>query len=928
MMEQIENLVWSIRFWIQNQYHDRGGDSKQRGVVRYAMLFVLLPILISFIFVQMQQQAEINNNSIGICGFLWNSTALGAASLILSIWHFALRVVGVSLGIGLGLGFAGHVYDALSDAKDDNSDDMDGMFAAGRPRRRRSSITIQRESTSSMPNFVPKDATKTTSGIEDVNSYHSLMRSAGYSVDNGTLRAQMIRGSQATNAMGANDAKRELMQCKQQQLYHPELPVQPIQQNPRMSAYKFDQGTTAAMRMKGMWPNLANVINESLAKLTEFVLRDYVSSWYSKVDEHVVYTDPEIVLRSSESSTDLSAVNSAGADKTASMPVVGEGERRNTISNPSEVNATAKKANDYFRIHSDGSEPQQRPNINTPPHHTNSAPLPRTIQQQQNNNIQRQQSQARTMILTTTGTQHSPFIDSLYSCFAYLLGMLATRASENVNILELLLLHFPHILGQNLRIYRQMRNAALEKKRRRVAAEREKWRKKGMQESSNNSDIGGSGREGQFSPTSFERSGSFAAPSSGEGEVSEIAIVREYLLAGRFHRAVTFGLDVPSLLFADPLGKECLPGPSYRGNTDIDRLNGHPDEDAILDDRLLSPESTLIEECELDYSRVLASKLTKLAVPKNEVESSIVKTMLVEMLASCVLGPIMGCFCPDSVNGWVITGLGLLEGTNAEESESTAAAGSGDGMTRVNSDLEANHHSASDDANSRSKLSASVCSASVVTEQDDFLDSIVEGVMDDIASQGSIASDMDDSLFGMDEESARKKAMFDLGNCSRAEQIITMLSMSIIELGSFVDFEDCRYAREHGQDCVIDWDAHRCRESVRHLVLVIEAALLLGVRSHPKRQKKPNDRAFSEFEIEATLDEGPEDRDEFEVDIDDGIVEEPKVKSTVCHKHASLSAALVGASLFNMCTVQPRWLLLSNCCLFLTDGVDWRHNEF
>ena len=68
---------------------------------------------------------------------------------------------------------------------------------------------------------------------------------------------------------------------------------QPESQHPRMSVYQFDKGATAATRMKNMWPNLAPVINESLAKLTEFVLRDYVSVWYSKVDQQVVYDDPE-----------------------------------------------------------------------------------------------------------------------------------------------------------------------------------------------------------------------------------------------------------------------------------------------------------------------------------------------------------------------------------------------------------------------------------------------------------------------------------------------------------------------------------------------------------------------------------------------------------------------------------------------------------
>ncbi|KAL7541765.1 hypothetical protein ACHAXR_011197 [Thalassiosira sp. AJA248-18] len=860
MRDEVKQVAASMRAWIQNKYDTQ---SQRTNIFQYLFL-CLLPLLTSFILVQMQQQQQQQNEQNSYCrsfGLLCSSTAMGTASLILSVWHLGLRIVGVSLGIGFGLGFAGHVYDALSDAKEGGGgdDDDDGIENTGTRTTRRSI----------MPNL-PKDTTK-TAGIEDVNSYHSLMRSAGYSVDNGTLRAQMVRGSQALDAIRANDAKGELMRSKIDPSPQPQPNNTP--QHPRMSVYKFEEGTTASARMKVMWPNLAPVINESLAKLTEFVLRDYVSVWYSKVDEHVVYNVPapssSTNVTPADSSSDLSP-NEIG-DRSSAVSV--ESERRRTISSSS-VNSLSQNK-DYVRFHSEGNNaPSKRPNPH-PNTTLRSSSLPTTIPQQQ-----------RTMVMTTTGTQPSPFIDSLYSCFAYLLGMLATRASENVNVLELLLLHFPHILAQNLRVYRQMRNAALEKKRRRVAAEREKWRKKRLQESNEMS--GETRGESQPSSTAFERSGSFAVPSSSsqqEGGVSEIAIVREYLLAGRFHRAVTFGLDVPSLLFADPLAKDCPPGPSYQENSDIDRLNGHPDEDAILDYRLLSLESTLIAECELDYSRVLASRLTKLAVPKSEAESSIVRTMLVEMLASCVLGPIMGCFCPVSVNGWIIKGLGLLDSDGTEGDENGASetnnAGEDDSncIVRVDRDHET-IQSENDELNSH-----------IASEEDDLLDSIVDGAMEDIASEGSVTSEMEDSLFEMDDESTRKKAMFELDNCSKSEQIITMLSMSIIELGSFVDFEDCRYAREHGQDCIIDWDAQKCRDSVRHLVLVIEAALLFGVRSHPKRQHRPTDRAFSEFEIEATLDEGP-DEDEFEVDLDEGLVES-KVKSSVSHQHSSLSAALM-----------------------------------
>ncbi|KAL3808580.1 hypothetical protein ACHAXA_004035 [Cyclostephanos tholiformis] len=407
-----------------------------------------------------------------------------------------------------------------------------------------------------------------------------------------------------------------------------------------------------------------------------------------------------------------------------------------------------------------------------------------------------------------------------------------------------------------------MKNLALEKKRRRISVERELWRKARMEV---NEETNSGGQSELFHSPSNRQ----------EEEVSEIAIVREYLLAGRFHRALTFGLDVPSLLFADPLGKDCQPGPSFQGNSDWDRLNGHSEEDAVLYDRLLSPESSLVGECQLDYSRVLASKLTKMLVPKSEAESSIVRTMLVEMLASCVLEPVIGCFHPDSVNGWIISGLELLAEKSGEEVGNSASTSNksedatSDSRTIINDFVTT--HSINNDP-------SRYCSTSVTSEGKDQ-SNVVDEVLEEIVSEESVASsDFTDSLFDIDVEGTRKKEVVKLGDSSKAEQIITLLSMTIIELGSFVDF--CR-AREHGQDSVIDWDAKNCQDSVRHLVLVIEAALLFGVRSHPRRQQ-------SQFQIEATL----LDEDEFEVDIDDGFVGS-KVMSKVYHHNPSLSAALM-----------------------------------
>ena len=262
----------------------------------------LIPILASYVYVQMQQQQKYQSYyGLDFFGYLWSSTALGVTALTMSIWHFSLRVVGISLGIGLGLGFAGHVYDVLADVKDNDR----GIYSASK--------TWNSTGDSPVPNL-PKDAIK--SALEDTNSYHFLMRSAGYSVTNGTLRAQMVRGSQALTAVRANNAKREL-KCS------------------RVSVYNFNKGKTASMRMKTMWPNLAPIVNESLAKLIEFVLRDYISSWYSKVDEHVVFNDADSSYTSRDQDGTPTLCRTIDAsDKSSTVPA--EAERTRKMSNLSD----------------------------------------------------------------------------------------------------------------------------------------------------------------------------------------------------------------------------------------------------------------------------------------------------------------------------------------------------------------------------------------------------------------------------------------------------------------------------------------------------------------------------------------------------------------------------------------------------------------
>lgn len=180
-----------------------------------------------------------------------------------------------------------------------------------------------------------------------------------------------------------------------------------------------------------------------------------------------------------------------------------------------------------------------------------------------------------------------------------------------------------------------------------------------------------------------------------------------------------------------------------------------------------------------------------------------------------------------------------------------------------------------------------------VNTQDDDMDVVLENALgdtvSDILGEESVTSELDDTIFDTDDASKQDDLAEQLPTCAKSEQLITLLSMSIIELRNFVDFDDCRYAKEHNQDISINWDNHRAREAIRHLVLVIEAALLLGARPERKRSKVECD--LSEM-VETTLEEEyTADGDDFEVDID--VVSESRLPSSSLQHHNSISSVLM-----------------------------------
>jgi hypothetical protein len=150
------------------------------------------------------------------------------------------------------------------------------------------------------------------------------------------------------------------------------------------------------------------------------------------------------------------------------------------------------------------------------------------------------------MVLSTTPARTIPFLEIFYSSLTTILGKLALSC-ENVNVPYLVLVKFLNIIKVNVRTYKDIRKIVIQKQK-------------------NN--------HKQKSPALTSSNGSI-----------EIAMAREYLLQGKLHRAITFGLDVPGLLFGDSNGKECPVPPTHLSEgKNVRVLN---EEDYLLEQRLL-----------------------------------------------------------------------------------------------------------------------------------------------------------------------------------------------------------------------------------------------------------------------------------------------------------------------------------------------------
>jgi hypothetical protein len=439
-------------------------------------------------------------------------------------------------------------------------------------------------------------------------------------------------------------------------------------------------------------------------------------------------------------------------------------------------------------------------------------------------------AQKKKMVFRTNIHRRVPFVDNTYKVMSAVFGNLATRV-EHVNLFSLALLKWTHVLGHTFKVYRTLRKHAVDK-------------------------IDGR-------------------------DPSEVEVAREFLLAGKLHRAVTFGLDVPSLLFADAAGE-------YGTGTD----QPPKDDTQVLEQRLFH--TTMLKDCELDYNRVLAHRLVRALLPRAEFGSSGVSSLVVEILAGCVLQPLMGIFTPNYLNGWIISGI---RSTEKKDGGETAQA-SQEEVEKVLSEVEKHQASAVPGASNdetdtvpdqarrvsqrslvdparkvteptfnptlsvSQDISLGVSEvaegmakvASYVAEEDhsglrtvamDVVETPVvlahtvdqmvanptevgaiedDGLLDDTLEEFSTGDDgeFDDEEVDLEDESL--PAISD----PWGDNVLNITAMTLIQLHKFVHFENCRQARMNNHEADVNWDDPKCQSAVLRLVLVVEAALLHG----------------------------------------------------------------------------------------------------
>jgi hypothetical protein len=702
--------------------------------------------------------------------------------IIWPIYRVILQIIGITVGVGLGLGLATNVYDQLESWKEKHHQ-TEQMHMNGAPLssiKRSQSRGVGSSGGSGSLNAPHRSqfygnkqqSAGSSFQLQDEQTYESLMAAAGYSTDNNTLHHHNLSGAASpSSTSGDNKILRAHVLRSTSDFWKLNYPFTTVSSPSEL---------TAVDRMRDLWPTLPSVINEQLGRWIEHILRDYIACWYNMVDAGCQYE------------------NAAQAQTDRQQNEKEKKEKRTTSTESDKETVAAAAA---------------------------------TAAQEQ------QQQPARKMVYSVALHRRIPFLDRLYESMAILFGNLATRV-EHVNVLELILLKWTRVLAHTFKVYRALRKSV----RTKALAHQHDTAAAAAASSSPLTSLEsapslGPARSFRVKRRQKEQQGGEQHPESDRrsslGAVSEIAMTKEFLFAGKLHRAITFGLDVPSLLFADASGRECGTGTDKAVETD----------DAVLEERLYG--TPLLKECELDYNRVVGHRMVRALLPRADFGSPIVSSLLTEIMGSSVLTSIMSCFCPEYLNGWIIKGLsastpaegdaeegkemdpvdendeGLFRGWSHGEGQAEGRAGNlSDTADPVVHDLSDNELSSTEQPQSARGPAVKEETPNTVSDH---------GLQP--ASPLKVSSSDKDMTPQKRAHTEEKPATFKLPDISAAEgvdDIITKLAMVLIELQQYMDFEECRRANSNRQEVRINWDDDGCRAAVLRLVLVIEAALTQG----------------------------------------------------------------------------------------------------
>lgn len=375
----------------------------------------------------------------------------------------------------------------------------------------------------------------------------------------------------------------------------------------------------------------------------------------------------------------------------------------------------------------------------------------------------------RKMVFSTASHRRIPMMDKTYSLMSAVFGNLATR-TEHVNIFSLALLKWTSVLAQTFKVYRTLRKNAQEKNK-------------------------------TESPT-------------------EIQVTREFLLSGKLHRAVTFGLDVPSLLFADASGEECGTGTDQEPQDPLQ----------VLEERLYG--TGILEECELDYNRMLAHRLVRALLPKADSSSPVAVALVVEIFGTFILLPIMALWIPPFLNSLIILAMnkapaqGKTKSPNEKtDSSSTKATTTGTTTATTTSRTGEKDASIQNDVNHVRVVAETMTTSN--NEANTVDPPPTAGQTNVEAEQERISTTSSDP-----EESNPTNLIFDKAKESVhdpvGDLILNVVLAALEDLQKYVNFEDGRKDHRLSKEDSVDWDNPDCQKAVLRLVMVIEAVLLHG----------------------------------------------------------------------------------------------------